>query len=199
MNDKRRIDRVCVYCSSSARIAVEYHRGAHRLGQLLADAGVAIVYGGCRHGSMGEVADGALGRGGRVVGILPRFMQDLELAHPGLSELRLVDDMLLRKREMIAGTDAVVALPGGSGTLEELLEAMTLKRLGLYLGAIVLVNARGYYDPLLRMLGRAVDEGFMDPRHRDLWSVVDEVDQVLAAIGAAPAWREEDRAFATVK
>ena len=125
---------VCVYCASSQACDALYHDVAHRLGGLLAKAGWTVVYGGGRSGSMGALAEGALAAGGRVVGIIPRFMQDLEWGHDALSELHVVEDMRTRKHEMLTRASAVIALAGGTGTLEELLEAMTLKRLGLFLG-----------------------------------------------------------------
>ena len=123
---------------------------------------------------MGALADGALAAGGRIVGVIPKFMVDLEWGHDDLTELHVVEDMRTRKHEMLTRATAVVALPGGTGTLEELFEAITLKRLGLYLGPIVVVNTRGYYDPLLAQLGAAIDERFMDARHASMWTVVDE-------------------------
>ena len=120
---------VCVYCASSRTCAPEYHEAAFRLGVVLAESGYTIVYGGGGAGSMGALADGALSQGGRIIGILPRFMADLEWGHPGLTELQLVEDMRTRKHLMLSRGQAVVALPGGCGTLEELLEAITLKRL----------------------------------------------------------------------
>jgi uncharacterized protein (TIGR00730 family) len=187
---------VCVYCASSARCAPVYHDAARRLGGVLADAGYTVIYGGGATGSMGAVADGALARGGRVVGILPRFMQELEWGHDRLSELHLVDDMRTRKHEMLSRSDGVVALPGGSGTLEELLEAISLKRLGIFLGPIVLVNTNGFFDPLLGLLETAVAERFMDERHLAMWQAVKEPDEVPAALAAAPAWSEDARRFA---
>jgi uncharacterized protein (TIGR00730 family) len=169
---------------------------ARRLGSLLAREKVAIVYGGGAVGSMGALADGALATGGVVVGVLPRFMSELEWGHPRLSELLLVEDMHARKRTMLEGVDGVVALPGGSGTLEELLEAITWKRLGLYGGPIVLLNLRGFFDPLLAMLERCVTERFMDPRHGAMWTAVPEPDGVLPALRAAPPWDDDPRRFA---
>jgi uncharacterized protein (TIGR00730 family) len=187
---------VCVYCASSARCAPDYHDAARRLGSALAEAGYTIVYGGGATGSMGAVADGALARGGRVIGVLPRFMQELEWGHDRLTELHLVDDMRTRKHEMLSRSDGVVALPGGSGTLEELLEAISLKRLGIFLGPIVLVNTRGFFDPLLGLLETAVAERFMDERHLAMWQVVKEPEEVPGALAAAPAWSEDARRFA---
>ena len=147
-------------------------------------------------GSMGALADAALAAGGRLVGILPKFMNDLEWGHKSLTELRLVDDMHHRKRMMIEESDAIVALPGGSGTFEELLEAITWKRLGLVVSPIVIVNVRGFYDPLRELLDRAIAERFMDERHRQMWTFVDSPEDVLAAIRAAPEWSSDARAFA---
>ena len=189
---------VCVYCASSSASHPQYREVAFKLGRTLAGAGIAIVYGGGGKGSMGALADGALGSGGRVVGILPRFMADLEWGHPGISELKLVEDMRTRKHLMLTSAQAAIALPGGCGTLEELLEALTLKRLGLYLGPIVLVNTRGYFDPLLELLGRAVDERFMDERHLLMWQVVGTAEEVPGALERAPGWSEHNRSFASL-
>jgi hypothetical protein len=187
---------VCVYCASSQSCAPVYHDAAWRLGGVLADAGFTVVYGGGATGSMGAVANGALARGGRVVGVLPRFMAELEWGHDRLSELHLVDDMRTRKHEMLSRSQGVVALPGGSGTLEELLEAISLKRLGIFLGPIVLVNTSGFFDPLLALLDSAVAERFMDERHLAMWQVVAEPEHVPAELASAPAWDESARRFA---
>lgn len=189
---------MCVYCASSRTSHPEYRAAAHRLGEVLAGAGFGIVYGGGAGGSMGALADGALAVGGRVVGVLPRFMAELEWGHQRLSELQLVEDLRTRKHLMLTLSQAAIALPGGSGTLEELLEAITLKRLGLYLNPIVLVNTRGFFKPLLEVLNRAVEEHFMDPRHLTMWQVVDTPDAVPAALSSAPAWGPDARAFAAV-
>ena len=189
---------VCVYCASSRSSHADYRAAAHRLGEVLAAAGLGIVYGGGAVGSMGALADGALARGGRVIGILPRFMADLEWGHRGLTELELVEDLRARKHLMLTRSDAAIALPGGSGTLEELLEAITLKRLGLYLKPIVLVNTRGFFAPLLKLLDHAIEERFMDRRHLDMWQVVARPEEVPEALATAPAWGPEARSFAAV-
>jgi uncharacterized protein (TIGR00730 family) len=190
---------VCVYCASSQACDALFHDVAQRLGKLLAQAECTVVYGGGRSGSMGALAEGALSAGGRVIGVIPRFMRDLEWGHDALSELHVVEDMRTRKHEMLTRASAVIALAGGTGTLEELLEAMTLKRLGLFLGPIVLVNTRGYYDPLLAQLGSAIDGHFMDDRHGGLWSVVPEPEAVLHAIETAPEWSPANRDFAVAR
>lgn len=189
---------VCVYCASSGSSHPEYREAAFRLGESLALRSITVIYGGGARGSMGALADGALSRGGRVVGILPRFMADLEWGHRGLSELQLVEDMRTRKHLMLAGAQAAVALPGGCGTLEELMEAITLKRLGLFLGPVILVNTRGYFRPLLELLSHAVNEHFMDARHALMWQVVSRPEEVPDALERAPAWTAEARTFAAI-
>ena len=176
---------VCVYCASSSSCDAEYHAAARRLGELLADDGRTVVYGGSRNGSMGALADGALHRGGRVIGVLPRFLQDLEVSHDGLTELHVVEDMRTRKHLMLSRSEAVVALPGGGGTLEELLEAITLKRLGVFQGPIVIVNTRGYFAPLLALFEAAVRERFMEARHLAMWQVVASPEAALVALADA--------------
>jgi uncharacterized protein (TIGR00730 family) len=187
---------VCVYCASSRKAAPHFVQAADRLGRILAREGVGLVYGGGGTGLMGAVADGALDEGGYVLGVLPRFMQEIEWGHPGLSELVLVETMHERKQLMIEKADAIVALPGGSGTLEELSEVITLKRLGMYTSPIVLVNTDGFYDSLLAFFDRAVSENFMDDRHKTMWSVVKDVEEVMPAIRNAPRWGSDARNFA---
>lgn len=199
IENKQKIQRVCVYCASSQRIDPSFHDAARHLGAHLAAHSVTLVYGGGGTGSMGALADGALAGGGHVIGIIPRFMVDLEWGHSGINELRVVNDMAERKRLMLEGVDACVALPGGSGTLEELIETITSKRLGLFLNPIVIVNPHGFFDPFLDQLERCVEEQFMDPRHREMWQVVDEPEEVLDAIKGAPRWSSEARAFASLR
>jgi len=187
---------VLVFCASSRSCHSEYHEAASRLGRALANAGVGVVYGGGGHGSMGALADGALAAGGHVHGVLPHFMRDLEWGHAGISRLDLVDDMRVRKERMLDAADAVVALPGGCGTFEELMEALTFKRLGIYTGPIVVVNTRGFFESWIALLDRCVEESFMAEAHRAMWQVVDEPEQVLGAIDEAPAWSEGARGFA---
>lgn len=176
-----------------------YHEAASRLGRALALGGCGIVYGGGALGSMGRLASAALANGGHVTGILPRFMDQLEWGHRSLTELRIVADIHERKRLMMELSDAVVALPGGCGTLEELFEAITWKRLGLYLKPIVLVNVNGFFDPCVQLLTRCIDDCFMDQRHAAMWSVVSEPEAVLEAIACAPPWSLETRNFAVPK
>ena len=191
--------RICVYCASSAQCDPEYHRAAFRLGELLAEAGCTTVYGGGGMGSMGALADGALSKQGHVVGIIPRFMTEVEWQHPGLATLDIVEDMRERKHRLLTGSDAVVALPGGCGTLEEVFEAITLKRLGLYLKPIVFVNTRGFYDGLRDFLQHTIRERMMGEAHAAMWQFVDGVEEVLPAIRGSEAWPEHARSFAALK
>lgn len=192
------MERVTVYCASSEQVHEDYFKAATRLGELLAEAGHGVVYGGGRRGLMGAVADGALSRGGRVEGVLPRFMYDLEWGHTGLTDLHLVNDLHERKRLMVDRADAIVALPGGCGTFEELFEAITWKRLGIYTKPIIIANIRNYYDDCVALLERSVKENFMREEHGKMWSVVDSIDDVLSAIESAHPWDENARNFAAV-
>lgn len=188
---------VLVFCASSGSCDPVFHDAAASLGRALARAGDTVVYGGGAVGSMGALADAALAEGGRVIGVIPRFMQELEWAHAEISELRLVEDMQQRKREMLSLADAIVTLPGGSGTLEELFEAITSKRLGLFSKPIVILNQGGFYDPLFALLKSSVTERFMSEAHLEMWQAVDHVDHVLSAIAAAVPWPEDALRFAT--
>ena len=133
-----------------------------------------------------------------MLGIQPRFMTELEWSHDQLTALHVVDDMQERKRRMLACADAVVVLPGGSGTFDELFDAITAKRLGIYLNPIVIVNQRNFFDPALALLENAIREQFMDVRHREMWSVVEGVEGVVEAIAASPRWSREARSFAAL-
>ena len=191
--------KICVYCASSQRIDRVYLETARSLGRILAKQSVTIVYGGGGTGSMGALADGALEEGGHVIGVIPEFMYELEWGHTGIQEMKVVDNLHERKRLMLEGVDACVALPGGSGTLEELLEAITLKRLGLFLNPIVLLNMRGFFNPLLEQFERCVSEQFMDDRHRQMWRVVEQPEEVLEAVELSPEWSSEARNFASLR
>jgi uncharacterized protein (TIGR00730 family) len=193
------IENICVYCASSQRCDAVYHDAARRLGEILAANGFTTVYGGGSRGSMGALADGALTRGGKVVGIIPKFMQELEWGHPKLTELHIVEDMRVRKHLMLSQSHGLVVLPGGCGTFEELFEALTMKRLGLYVHPIVLVNTRDYFAPLITVLEHMVSEQFMGPRHLEMWQVVPTPDEVPDALANAPPWSEAAREFAALR
>lgn len=179
---------VTVYAASSRRVDRVYLDAARDLGRHLAEQGVRIVFGGGRVGLMGALADAALAAGGEVLGVLPRFMHAIEWGHEELTELRVVGSMHERKHTMVREGDAFVALPGGCGTLEELLEVITWKRLALHGKPIAILDVNGYYQPLVAMLEQSIAEGFMDPRHAGMWAVVDSVDALLPALAALPPW-----------
>lgn len=194
----RKLEKVCVYCASSQQANSEYAQAAFQLGEIFAQNEITVVNGGGAVGLMGALADGAIAAGGKVVGIIPQFMVDLEWAHPNISELIIVETMHERKEQMIQGVDAVVALPGGSGTFEELFEAITWKRLGLYVNPIILLNTKNYFEPCLNLLSNCVKEKFMDERHRDIWAVAETPNEVIPAILKAPAWSVHARQFAAL-
>lgn len=189
---------ICVYCAASTKIKQSYFDETSKLGQLLAESKLSVIYGGGSSGLMGQLANSALRAGGSVIGVIPQFMCDVEWNHNGLTELILVDTMHERKARMAKMADAVVALPGGCGTLEELMEIITWKQLGIFTKPIIIVNMEGYFNPLIDMLEKALDEKFMREEHRSMWSVVDTSDQVLDAIQNAANWDESARSFAAV-
>ena len=189
--NKRQLKRICVYCASSTQADPEYRDAARETGRLLAREGSEIIYGGGGLGSMGALADGALEEGGRVIGVLPEFMQELEWGHSKVSELKIVASLHERKLEMIEKADGIIALPGGSGTFEELLEALTWKRLALYTNPIALLNTRSYYDAFQRMMEQAVGERFMNQQHLQMWTLVDRPQELIPALRDAPEWEPE--------
>ncbi|MGH8111122.1 MAG: TIGR00730 family Rossman fold protein [Rhodanobacteraceae bacterium] len=191
--------RICVYCASSNKADPRFRAAAFHLGELLAEGGHSIVYGGGLAGSMGALADGALSKGGDVIGVIPRFMADLEWQHPGIGNMQVVEDMRERKQRLLTGSDAVVALPGGCGTLEELFEAITLKRLGLYFNPIVLLDTLDYWQPLDAFLHQVIQQRFMNPEHAGMWVRASEPEDVLPAIRNAPKWDANARERAVVR
>ena len=170
---------VCVYCGSSANVAEPYRTAAEAVGRLLGRNRVQVIYGGGRVGLMGLVADAALAAGGEVVGIIPRHIEEMEVAHRGLTELHVVDSMHERKRMMAERAMAFVVLPGGLGTLDETFEILTWKQLGLHSRPIVLLDTNGYWGPLFAMIRHAAAENFIHPRHAQLFATASEVEDVL--------------------
>jgi len=164
---------VCVFAGSSQGRLPDYAEAARRLGEVIAEHGYGLVYGGAEVGLMGAAADGALSRGGSVIGILPEWLADWEVAHDRLTELRIVDSMHERKAQMADLADAFVVLPGGIGSLEECFEIWTWSQLGIHQKSIGLLNINGYYDQLLGFLDHVVADGFLKEEHRDML-LVDE-------------------------
>lgn len=192
------INSVCVYCASSTKIDAAYFDAARELGALLGQRRIRLVNGAGNMGLMAAVSDAALRAGGEVTGVIPRFMVEQGWHHTGLTQLLEVEDMHERKRTMAELSDAVIALPGGCGTLEELLEIITWKQLGLYLNPIVILNVKGYFDPLLRMLRQAVEENFMRERHGAIWHVAQTPQEALELIHSVPLWDVSIRKFAAI-
>lgn len=192
------IKSVCVYCASSSKIAPIYFQMAEELGKVLAIEGIRIINGAGKMGLMGALSDSALKAGGEVTGIIPNFMVEKGWCHPGLTKLITVADMHERKETMARLSDAVIALPGGCGTLEELLEIITWKQLGLYLNPIVILNVKHYFDPLLHMFQRAMDENFMKLKHAELWRVAETPEEALSLIRTMPILDESIREIARI-
>ena len=189
---------VCIYSASSCHLPDVYVRAARDLGRLCACRRVRIVNGAGRTGLMAACSDACLQAGGTVTGVIPSFMIERGWHHTGLTELIETPDIHTRKQVMSRSADAVIALPGGCGTLEELLEIITWKQLGLYLHPIVLLNTRGYYDPLLQVFSRAVDEHFMGLRHASIWHVASTPDEALELIHSLPQWDSSVHKFAAL-
>lgn len=179
---------VLVYCASSNLIGPVYTRAASRLGELLAKNGVTCVNGAGREGLMGALNDAVLQHGGRVKGIIPRFMSDAGWGHDELTELIVTDTIHERKALMAHTADAVVALPGGMGTLEELAEILTWKQLGLTGHPVILLNTDHYYDPLLAFFEKMISERFMRDDSRRMWLVVDTPEEVITLLQNYPEW-----------
>jgi uncharacterized protein (TIGR00730 family) len=192
------VRRVTVYASSSNALADSYFDAASRLGSILGNAGFDIVYGGGGVGLMRAMADNAMAAGAHVHGVIPGFLNTVEHGHQNLSRLEVVDDMRERKHRMLIDSDAVISLPGGSGTFEEVFEVLTLKRLGRFLGPVVLVNTNNYFDRFVDFLEHSVSERFMSRLHLEMWSVIDQPEQVLNALSSAKPWASDAFKFATV-
>ena len=173
------INSVCVYSASSTKIDPVYFTAAETLGRLLADHHIRLINGAGSIGLMRSVADAVLANGGEVTGVIPHFMVEQNWHHTGLS-------------------DAVIALPGGCGTLEELLEIITWKQLGLYLNPIVILNVNGFFDPLLEMLEKAIDENFMRRQHGDIWKVAQTPEEAVELLYSTPVWDISIRKFAAI-
>jgi uncharacterized protein (TIGR00730 family) len=172
--------RICVFCGSSSGARESYSLAAASLARHLVANGIAIVYGGGKVGLMGKLADAALGAGGEVIGIMPRSLVEKELAHPGLSDFRVVGSMHERKAQMAGLSDAFIALPGGYGTFEEFCEVLTWTQLGLQRKPCGILNVDGYYDPLLALFDHAVTEQFLRPPHRQM-VVADDCPESLVS------------------
>jgi len=187
------LQRIAVYCSASDGVPEVYNEAAFRMGQLLARAGIEVVYGDGGIGLMKHLAEGVLSAGGKVTGVIPRFMVEKGWNNPRSTQTIVTESMHERKAAITAMVDAMVALPGGVGTMDELFECLTWKQLGLHGKPVVIVNTDGYFDPILTALDKMVSEHFMQPLHRDrMFTVVSTPDEVLPAVQAAAQWGENE-------
>ena len=176
--------RICVFCGSSSGTRPVYQQAAQTVGQLLCRRGIELVYGGGRVGLMGMVADACLNEGGRVIGVIPQALADKEVAHTGLTELRIVASMHERKALMADLSDAFMALPGGFGTWEEFFEVLTWAQLGIQRKACGVLNVGGCYDPLLALFDRAVEDRFIRAEHRGLVLADTDIDALLERLAS---------------
>ena len=192
------IKNVCVYSASSTKIAPVYFAVAEELGRLLASRGINLINGAGSIGLMGATSNAALAAGGSVTGVIPRFMVEQNWHHNGLTQLVETETMHERKQLMAELSDGVIALPGGCGTMEELLEIITWKQLGLYLKPIIILNIEGFYNPLLEMLQHAIDERFMRPEHGNIWQVAVSAQEAIELLYTTPFWDKNVRKFAAV-
>ena len=177
---------LCVYCGSSVGAKPQIQDAARRLGRLMAESRIRLVYGGGRVGLMGVIADAVLDGGGEVVGIIPEFLDTREVGHRGVTELHIVDSMHARKSLMIELSDAFAVLPGGFGTLDETFEVLTWRQLRLHDKPIMLVDLDGYWNPFLGLVDHLIAQGFVHPSCRDLFTVVTSVEEVVTAVSQAP-------------
>ena len=182
------ITTLTVYAASSMQVNPDYFAAAKRMGEILAENDIRLVYGAGKVGLMGAIADATLAGGGKVTGVIPQFMVEQGWCHEGLQELIVTQSMHERKATICEMADAMLALPGGIGTYEELLECLTWKQLGLHTKPVVILNTNGYYDGLLRCLDRMIDERFMRDLYMDMFRVAATPEEVLPAIAACPPW-----------
>jgi uncharacterized protein (TIGR00730 family) len=182
---------VTIFCASSKKTHEKFIQTATDLADILMDNDIGINYGGGAVGLMGCIADRYLERGGRIRGVIPDFMVKVEWAHQGVEDLLIVKDMHERKKMLIENTDAVIALPGGTGTLEELMEVLALKRLGKFLKPVILLNTDGFYDELVAFFQTMVNEHFLRRQHLEAYRLVDQPQEVIPAILNSPIWDED--------
>lgn len=189
---------VCVFAASSSRIDPIYSGAASELGAQLAESGMSILYGGGGIGLMGKLADAALEKGGNVTGVIPRFMIDEGWGHPHVKNMIVTADMGERKKWMFDRADAVIALPGGVGTLEELTEAITLKQLGIYRGPIIILNIADFYKSFFSFMDQLAEGGFLRLEHKDIWQIATTPAEVLRQLREYKGWIEDPRKIARI-
>jgi uncharacterized protein (TIGR00730 family) len=189
---------VCVFAASSSLIDSVYSDAASEIGTLLAEAGMKIIYGGGGIGLMGKLANAALEKGGIVTGVIPAFMKDEGWGHDLVTEMIVTSDMGERKKWMFGKADAVLALPGGIGTLEELTEVITLKQLGLYKGPIIILNTSDFYKFFIKFLEQMIKGRFLRLEHKGIWEIVNTPREAIKALTSYKGWLEDPRRIARI-
>jgi uncharacterized protein (TIGR00730 family) len=189
---------VCVFASSSSRINSDYATAATKLGLLLAKAKMNVVFGGGGIGLMGKLADAVLENGGTITGVIPSFMKDEGWDHSDVSEMIITQDMGERKKRMFAMADAIVALPGGVGTLEELTEAITLKQLGLYKGPIIILNTLDFYKSFIEFMEHMISGNFLRYEHKGMWEIASTPEEVMDYLARNGEWIHDPRSIAKI-
>jgi len=189
---------ICVFASSSSRVDKKYAQAAAELGSLFARSGMKVIYGGGGIGLMGVLADAVIGNGGSITGVIPSFMNEEGWGHPHLNDMIVTADMGDRKKNMFEKADAVVALPGGIGTLEELTEAITLKQLGLFKGPVVILNTLNFYKSLLDLLEHMITGNFLRTEHKGIWEIANTPEEVLIALSNNRGWIDDPRKIAKI-
>lgn len=180
------IKSLCVYCGSSANVDNDFKEAANKMGEILANNNIRLVYGGGKAGLMGIIADSVMRNGGEVIGIIPSHISDREIQHTSLTELHIVDTMHVRKQMMVDYSDAFLVLPGGIGTLDETCEIMTWRQLGIHDMPIVIANLKGYWTPFLSLIDNIAEQQFMREDDKKVMTIVENVDDVLEALKNAP-------------
>ncbi|MBK7710758.1 MAG: TIGR00730 family Rossman fold protein [Bacteroidales bacterium] len=180
--------RVCIFASSSSRINSKYADAAIELGVLLSRAGTEVVFGGGGIGLMGKIADTIIENNGTITGVIPSFMKDQGWDHSHVNEMIITSDMGDRKKQMFAMADAIVALPGGVGTLEELTEAITLKQLGLFRGPVIILNTLNFYKSLTDFFEHMVSENFLRNEHKAIWEIAATPEEVMTLLAKKDNW-----------
>jgi uncharacterized protein (TIGR00730 family) len=190
--------KVCIFAASSSRIDDAYKMAASELGTVFAREGVHAVFGGGGIGLMGLFADAMLADGGKITGVIPKFMMDEGWGHDGVSDMIVTADMSERKKTIFAMSDAAVALPGGVGTLEELTEVITLKQLGQFNKPIIIINVNGFYDHLIEFFEHMFRGNFIRLEHKDIWQIVTTAEEVVPAITNYTGWHADPKVIARI-
>jgi len=185
------IKKVCVYCASSSKVAKEHIKATEILGKEFALNGITTIYGGGSVGSMGALANAVIKNKGKIIGIIPKFMVELEWGNKNITELIVVNSIAERKMKFIEEVDAVVALPGGTGTLEELAEIISMKKLGLFSKPIIILNTNGFYKHFLLFIEQMISDSFIRPEHKQLFIVATSPEEIIEKIKSAPTWSTE--------